>query len=101
MKEFYWFIRDLGIDLALILTGLIGGTMMLSTTKRKLSFWQRFVMVGSGALMANYITPLILWSFGMPNQLSGAISFFVGFFGLDFIKRMMIRYLDRNVIKED
>ena len=50
MKEFYWFIRDLGIDLALILTGLIGGTMMLSKTKIKLSqslinFFNLYVLI--------------------------------------------------------
>ena len=97
MKETYLFFRELGIDFALIFTGLIGGAMMLSSTKRKLSFWQKFLMVGSGAMLANYLTPLILWSFGMPSQLSGAISFLVGFFGLEFIKRLLIKYLDSRI----
>jgi hypothetical protein len=97
MKEGYLFLREIGIDLALVFTGLIGGSMMLSNTKRKLSFGQKFLMVGSGALLANYVTPLILWSFGMPVQLSGAISFLVGFFGLEFIKRLLLKYLDSKI----
>jgi uncharacterized membrane protein len=101
MKDIYEFLKELGIDLIWIAMGLFGGTLMISSTRRKLNLKQKFLMVLTGAVLANFATPLIIWFLGMPETVSGAVSFFVGLLGLEVVKKILITYIDKKIKTDD
>jgi hypothetical protein len=80
-------LKDEGLDVSLMLAGLMGALMMMSKTAG-LNAGRSFLATIGGAASANYLTPLILHltKLDPDPSYSYAIAFLLGFTGLRSIE---------------
>jgi energy-converting hydrogenase Eha subunit A len=76
MKAILTLIESLGFNLSLLIAGSLGSLIGLKKGK---PFWHNFLTVIVSALIANYVTPVVISLFGLePNTVAG-IGFIVGY----------------------
>ena len=76
MKTILTLIENLGFNLSLLIAGALGSLIGLKKGK---PFWHNFITVIASALIANYVTPVVISLFGLePNTVAG-IGFIVGY----------------------
>lgn len=87
-------LQDLGFTIGYLLAGLCGAFVF--KPKGKFTWYDFIVRLISGALCANYLTPIVLIIIPMLSGFSMGIAFIVGYGGvhiadliLDFIKNKM------------
>ena len=79
-----------GINTLLLLAGLAGGVVSLSYIK-PLNKIQACTAVLSGALMANYLTPLALWWAKIPQEFELGAGFLIGLTGMHLVPLILGR----------
>ena len=77
-----------GINVVLALAGVAGGVVSLSYL-RPLTKLQAGMAVLSGALMANYLTPMALWWAKIPTEFELGTGFLIGLTGMHLIPGLM------------
>jgi hypothetical protein len=79
------YLKELGIDVPLIMAGFSGGFATLLRNK-SLKWSEKAVVLGSGGMSANYITPLLADFLKVSENTFLGLAFFVGFGGLKFVE---------------
>lgn len=87
-RDFLEFLKDMGIETALMISGFAGGVASVSRNKQ-LSFWQKSITIASGGLIANYLTPLVFDFLKLSNSTRYGIGFLVGYTGLVLVELMV------------
>lgn len=91
IKQFF---KSLGLDLILLIGGGLGALVSL-TKDHQLTFSQKFLTLVSGAVVANYLTPLFgSWLKAGENTKYG-IAFLLGYLGLKSVE-LSIDYMKRK-----
>lgn len=90
MEDVKHFLEDIGIHIGLLMAGLFGAYLSVSVNAQ-LNGWQKATVMVSGAMTANYITPLILNYINLGNQVQYGLAFIVGFSGLKFVEWIIIK----------
>jgi hypothetical protein len=79
------YLKGIGIDVPLIMAGFSGGFATLLRNK-SLKWSEKAVVLGSGGMSANYITPLLASFLNVSEDTYLGLAFFVGFGGLKFVE---------------
>ena len=85
-------LNNLGFNLTLLIGGGIGSVIGLKSGK---SFWHNFTTVIASALIANYVTPVILTLFGLDVSATAGIGFVVG-----YSNKAMLEYIIERLKKK-
>lgn len=75
------FLKSIGIDTALAVSGLAGGIASLKKNN-KLTWWEKFISVLAGGFSANYLTPFVADFMNLSENALLGIAFLVGYGGL-------------------
>ena len=86
-SNFSEFLESIGINLGLLGSGLLGNMAILSTYKG-MTWKEKIFNLISGALCANYLTPLIFHITYLSPDLIFSISFLVGTGGMFIIDHL-------------
>lgn len=78
MKAFYETLNSLGINVSLIIGGVIGALIGM---KPNLPWWKQVLSVLMGAFIANYTAPIIVELFGLNNNTLAGVGFVTGYSG--------------------
>lgn len=85
--EFKQFLKDCGIDVGLLISGLFGAILLLSKEKNTKSWSQTLFGLIGGAASANYLTPLLIKIMNLEKfDFQYGIAFLLGFLGLKGIE---------------
>jgi hypothetical protein len=76
MKTAHEILQSLGINVSLIIGGIIGSLIGM---KKGLPFYQQFIAVLAAAFIANYVSPVIVDLFSMDNNSLPGIGFIAGY----------------------
>jgi len=76
--------REYGINAILMLAGLFGAAISFSYMK-PMTRGQIWMTLGSGLVMANYLTPLVVWLCKIPAEFSLGAAFLIGLFGMPLL----------------
>jgi hypothetical protein len=98
MKEIYHALKEIGVDVALTLAGLFGGMVFVSKPDNKMSIAQKFLTIASGAVTANYVTPLAGSMLGFKDNALYTVAFLLGFSGFKIIEMLISKY-EKNKLK--
>ena len=85
MQRMIDLLKELGIDVPLIMAGFSGGFATLIKNKT-LKWSEKAVVLCSGGMSANYITPLFAELLNVSEGTFLGLAFFVGFGGLKFVE---------------
>ena len=88
MKEVKEFLSSIGLDVTIMIAGLIGALVMIS---KKSAFSIKTTTAGilTGMISANYLTELVLSIFNLTESAKYGIAFLLGYGGLKFVERIM------------
>ncbi len=86
MKIVYEALTELGINVSLILGGIIGSLIGM---KPDLPWWKQFITVIVGAFIANYCSPVIVELFGMNQNTLAGVGFITGYSGKHMLEYTM------------
>jgi hypothetical protein len=88
MAKFKEFLTYIGIDISLVLAGLIGSLMMISK-KTSYSFKSTLIGILTGTISANYLTPIVADILDLHGKSLFSIAFLLGYSGLRGVERIM------------
>jgi hypothetical protein len=88
MKIIYEALTELGINVSLILGGIIGSLIGM---KPGLPWWKQFITVIVGAFIANYCSPVIVELFGMNQNTLAGVGFITGYSGKTMLEYTMLK----------
>ena len=88
MKVIYEALTELGINVSLILGGIIGSLIGM---KPGLPWWKQFITVIVGAFIANYCSPVIVELFGMNQNTLAGVGFITGYSGKTMLEYTMLK----------
>ena len=94
MKSMIDLLKELGIDVPLIMAGFSGGFATLLKNKT-LKWSEKAVVLGSGGMSANYVTPLFAELLNVSEGTFLGLAFFVGFGGLKFVEYLFEKLHNR------
>ena len=77
-------LTGLGLDIAAMKAGMMGGFMSLTYEKRRTAR-QAVVSIASGAILAGYLGPLASQVFGLEEQAYGAACFIIGLLSMRLV----------------
>jgi hypothetical protein len=86
MKTFYEILNSLGLNVSLIIGGVIGSLIGM---KPGLPWWKQFITVVVGAFVANYCSPIIVDLFGMNQNTMAGVGFITGYSGKHMLEYTM------------
>lgn len=87
LYEIKQFLKDCGIDVGLLISGLFGAILLLSKEKTPKSWTQTLFGLIGGAASANYLTPMIIKTMNLQQiDFQFGIAFLLGFLGLKGIE---------------
>jgi len=88
MKEVKDFLLTIGIDIAVMIAGLVGALVMIS---KKSAFNIKTTIVGviTGMLSANYLTELVSNLMNLQSGSKYGIAFILGYLGLKGVENVM------------
>jgi len=81
-------LKSIGIEVPLVIAGSSGAIVLLTKVKN-MTRTQRFLVVLSGGLSANYITPLLEKVLGWDDSTHYGLAFLVGYSGMEFVKLLI------------
>ena len=94
MIEIKEILKDLGINLPLILAGTIGG--FVKTGAEKELGWQgRLTAVLSGGAIANYLTPFVVGWLDFSESSQYGFAFLLGFLGLKGVEWIILKFQNK------
>lgn len=90
MKEVKDFLLTIGIDIAVMIAGLVGALVMIS---KKSAFNIKTTVIGviTGMLSANYLTELVTNLLNLQTSTKYGIAFILGYLGLKGVENVMNR----------
>ena len=88
IQEIQDIIIFIGIKFSFFLAGFFGALTHFSENK-KLSWIKKIIILISGGLIANYITPIIIYFFNLDDKLVLGVAFIVGHTGLKGVKFLL------------
>ncbi|MHA3788315.1 hypothetical protein ACX0HA_08915 [Flavobacterium hauense] len=95
MKSFFLaftqILKDMGIDVIIILAGFCGGYVFINKSA-KLTRLQKVSTILSGGLTANYLTPVVADWFNLSDNILGGIAFLLGYSGLKGVELIFIAF---------
>jgi dihydroorotate dehydrogenase len=80
----------IGIDIVLFVAGLAGAIVSL-TKNNKMNTFERFIVVFSGGLSANYLTPLTAEWFNLSEKTLYGLAFLIGYGGLKTVEAFIMK----------
>lgn len=90
MEEIKRFLEDLGLSITIFIAGAFGSWISLKE-KSQLKWWERISFIIAGAIIANYITPLLLEFIEMPTSFELGWAFMCGYLGYEAVMALGIR----------
>jgi hypothetical protein len=93
-------LKELGIDVPLIMAGFSGGLATLLKNKT-LKWSEKALVLGSGGVSANYVTPLLAEFLNVSQNTFLGLAFFVGFGGLKFVEAIFEFIHEKKINKQD
>ena len=90
METFATWLKTIGINPGLLLSGSLGG--FISTNKVKhLPFWERVLIVSAAAFCANYLTPIVIGFLNWEGDSLYGLGFIIGYLGLSTLELVAIK----------
>lgn len=88
MKEVKDYLLTIGIDVAIMIAGLVGALVMIS---KKSAFNIKTTIFGvlTGMLSANYLTELVISLLKLESNVKYGIAFILGYLGLKGVENLM------------
>lgn len=88
MKELKEMLSNVGLDVTIMIAGLIGALVMIS---KKSAFSIKTTTAGilTGMVSANYLTELVVSVFNLGVSAKYGIAFLLGYGGLKFVEKIM------------
>ena len=88
MKEIKELLTNIGMDVTIMIAGLIGALVMIS---KRSAFSIKTTVAGilTGMVSANYLTELVLSLFNLTESAKYGIAFLLGYGGLKFVEKVM------------
>lgn len=84
MKNIVDALHNWGLEIGYMIGGAFGSLLFMNTEKnKKRPLWEKIVIVVTGILSANYVTPLLIWVLGVPATVQYGVSFVIGYMGLN------------------
>ena len=92
MKTISEILSSLGFNVSLLIGGALGSMIGL---KKGRSFWHNFTTVCASAIIANYVTPVVISLFGLESTATAGIGFIVG-----YSNKTMLDYILEKIKKK-
>lgn len=84
MKSIVDALHNWGLELGYMIGGFFGSLIFMNTEKnKKRPKWEKVIIVITGILAANYVTPLLIWLLQVPAGVQYGVSFVIGYMGLN------------------
>lgn len=99
MEQISELFKYLGINIALIIAGVMGSLVQVGGQK-ELGFWAKFTAIISGGAIANYLTPMLVNWFNWSESSQYGFGFMLGFMGLKGVE-MVIRAVQKKLGNEE
>jgi len=93
MKEF---LMDLGFNIGLALSGLLGSLVTIWRSKKKMNVKEQALSMIAGTLSANYLTPLVISFMDLKDNTQFGVAFVVGFGGLKAVEYVYDKYFTKQ-----
>ena len=93
MKEF---IMDLGFNIGLAMSGLLGSLVTIWRSKKKMNVKEQALSMIAGTLSANYLTPLVISFMDLKDNTQFGVAFVVGFGGLKAVEYVYDKYFTKQ-----
>jgi len=93
MKEF---LMDLGFNIGLALSGLLGSLVTIWRSKKKMNVKEQALSLIAGTLSANYLTPLVISFMDLKDNTQFSVAFVVGFGGLKAVEYVYDKYFTKQ-----
>lgn len=93
MKEF---LMDLGFNIGLALSGLLGSLVTIWRSKKKMNVKEQAISLIAGTLSANYLTPLVISFMDLKDNTQFGVAFVVGFGGLKAVEYVYEKYFTKQ-----
>jgi hypothetical protein len=93
MKEF---LMDLGFNIGLALSGLLGSLVTIWRSKKKMNVKEQALSLIAGTLSANYLTPLVISFMDLKDNTQFGVAFVVGFGGLKAVEYVYEKYFTKQ-----
>jgi len=93
MREF---LMDLGFNIGLALSGLLGSIVTIWRSKKKMNIKEQALSLIAGTLSANYLTPLVISFMDLKDNTQFGVAFVVGFGGLKAVEYVYDKYFTKQ-----
>lgn len=93
MREF---LMDLGFNIGLALSGLLGSIITIWRSKKKMNIKEQALSLIAGTLSANYLTPLLISFMDLKDNTQFGVAFVVGFGGLKAVEYVYEKYFTKQ-----
>jgi hypothetical protein len=89
---------EVGVNLALIIAGLVGSFVSVGN-KKDVGYLGKFISIISGGAIANYMTPLLINVLGLNQNWEYGFAFVLGFMGLEGVRWIIVLVKDKFGVK--
>jgi len=93
MREF---LMDLGFNIGLALSGLLGSLVTIWRSKKKMNVKEQALSLIAGTLSANYLTPLVISFMDLKDNTQFGVAFVVGFGGLKAVEYVYEKHFNKQ-----
>jgi hypothetical protein len=93
MREF---LMDLGFNIGLALSGLLGSIVTIWRSKKKMNIKEQALSLVAGTLSANYLTPLVISFMDLKDNTQFGVAFVVGFGGLKAVEYVYEKHFNKQ-----
>lgn len=93
MKEF---LMDLGFNIGLAMSGLLGSLVTIWRSKKKMNVKEQALSMIAGTLSANYLTPLVISFMDLKDNTQFGVAFVVGFGGLKAVEYVYDKHFSKS-----
>lgn len=93
MKQF---LMDLGLNIGLAFSGLVGSLLMIWRSKKKMDIKEQAISMIAGTLSANYLTPLVIEFMNLKDGTQYGVAFIVGFGGLKIVEYVYEKHFTKQ-----
>jgi hypothetical protein len=93
MKEF---LMDLGFNIGLAMSGLLGSLVTIWRSKKKMNVKEQALSLIAGTLSANYLTPLVISFMDLKDNTQFGVAFVVGFGGLKAVEYVYDKHFSKS-----
>ncbi len=94
LERFFNFLEEIGIHIALIISGTFGALLSMGN-KKELNWWQKILTILSGGSIANYLTPVVASWVNIGDSTRYGFGFLLGFSGLEGVKWIILKLKDK------